>query len=254
MLLLHSVSVHEIDCDLCSGSMDVMERTRERVIDKGASFNNAFATSPICCPSRSSFLTGQISRFSPTCTATSDRNISLVHSNVAWLISASLLAALGFAWPAGTNYLLLFQWMFVFSFYLNPYVADQTPDFLLSSFSPFRSSGFIVWNPGGHTRTTARWSHICADRGYDVVGGYFVFQSWWSSESVSRTVRKSNYFCRTLLAQSSRINKQRQLLLFGVAEKIRDENVCHLSQRVWICYWYFCSAFFFITFAFQSNR
>jgi hypothetical protein len=56
----HSLSRFAVLCctarqDLMLGSMDAdgpMQKTRSLIVDKGAWFNNAFANTPICCPSR----------------------------------------------------------------------------------------------------------------------------------------------------------------------------------------------------------
>lgn len=46
------------DQDVMLGSMDVMHHTKNEITEKGIEFINAFTTAPICCPSRSSILTG----------------------------------------------------------------------------------------------------------------------------------------------------------------------------------------------------
>ncbi|CAI9726243.1 N-acetylglucosamine-6-sulfatase-like [Octopus vulgaris] len=47
------------DQDLMLGGMTPMLKTKKLIGDAGITFNNMFVTSPLCCPSRSSFLTGK---------------------------------------------------------------------------------------------------------------------------------------------------------------------------------------------------
>ncbi|MGB8702260.1 MAG: sulfatase-like hydrolase/transferase [Thermosynechococcaceae cyanobacterium] len=51
--------------DLCVGMLDIaiqqgfMPNLKKYIINKGTSFNNSFVSNSLCCPSRSTFLTGQ---------------------------------------------------------------------------------------------------------------------------------------------------------------------------------------------------
>jgi N-acetylglucosamine-6-sulfatase len=47
--------------DLDTGSISAMAGLRAQLMEQGTTFNNAFATDPICCPSRATFLRGQYS-------------------------------------------------------------------------------------------------------------------------------------------------------------------------------------------------
>ena len=47
------------DQDTELGGTTPLESARRLIADRGAEFRNAFATTPICCPSRTSILTGR---------------------------------------------------------------------------------------------------------------------------------------------------------------------------------------------------
>ena len=47
------------DQDMALGGLTPMTKLKELIIDQGTLFTNAFVSTPICCPSRSSILTGK---------------------------------------------------------------------------------------------------------------------------------------------------------------------------------------------------
>ena len=47
--------------DLDTESVSAMPELESKLIDEGTTFNNAFVTDPLCCPSRATFLRGQYS-------------------------------------------------------------------------------------------------------------------------------------------------------------------------------------------------
>ena len=47
------------DQDVTMGGTTPMVAARQLIMEQGAEFTNAFATTPICCPSRASILTGR---------------------------------------------------------------------------------------------------------------------------------------------------------------------------------------------------
>ena len=52
-------SFYSTNQDTTMGGTTPLETARRLIADQGADFRNAFATTPICCPSRASILTGR---------------------------------------------------------------------------------------------------------------------------------------------------------------------------------------------------
>jgi N-acetylglucosamine-6-sulfatase len=82
--------------DLDTESVSVMPKLESKLIDEGTTFNNAFVTDPLCCPSRATFLRGQYSHNTriagnspPEGGFGKFRSLGLEHSTVAtWLDDA----------------------------------------------------------------------------------------------------------------------------------------------------------------------
>jgi len=55
----HLVVILTDDQDLKLGSMQAMPKLQKLVVDKGVTFEQAFIATPICCPSRSSYISGR---------------------------------------------------------------------------------------------------------------------------------------------------------------------------------------------------
>ena len=47
------------DQDVTLDSMKVMEQTKKLIVDQGITFTNAFVSTPICCVTRSSIMSGR---------------------------------------------------------------------------------------------------------------------------------------------------------------------------------------------------
>jgi N-acetylglucosamine-6-sulfatase len=54
-----NVLIIQTDDQRATGTFGVMPATRRLFIDEGTRYTSAFATPPLCCPSRTSLLTGQ---------------------------------------------------------------------------------------------------------------------------------------------------------------------------------------------------
>src|SRR5215217_3388318 len=73
--------------DLDTESVSVMPELKSLLIEEGTTFNNAFVTDPMCCPSRATFLRGQYSH--NTHIAGKFRRLGLERSTIAtWLDDA----------------------------------------------------------------------------------------------------------------------------------------------------------------------
>ncbi|CAG5112325.1 Oidioi.mRNA.OKI2018_I69.chr2.g6551.t1.cds [Oikopleura dioica] len=64
------------DLDVAMGGMTPLEKTRRLLGEAGATFSNAFASTPICCPSRSTILSGRYQHNTKVLNNTVDGNCS----------------------------------------------------------------------------------------------------------------------------------------------------------------------------------
>jgi N-acetylglucosamine-6-sulfatase len=55
----HLVVILTDDQDLTLGSMQAMPKLQKLVVDQGVTFEQAFIATPICCPSRASYISGR---------------------------------------------------------------------------------------------------------------------------------------------------------------------------------------------------
>ena len=53
------------DQDLLLGSLDFMPATKQHFVSEGVTASNHFVSTPVCCPSRSSIITGRFSHNLP---------------------------------------------------------------------------------------------------------------------------------------------------------------------------------------------
>jgi arylsulfatase A-like enzyme len=128
--------------DQRSGTLDVMPSTKRWFKRGGTSFNNAFATTPLCCPSRASIFTGRYAHNHRV-----RRNISTSNLNHNTTIQRYLQ-------DAGYRTALFGKFLTGFS------VENDPPHFDTWSFFPNSKRSFRngIWNVDGRARIINRYA------------------------------------------------------------------------------------------------